>query len=150
VRQLEFLDGVAWSQKYATSIFQALLHYTQMKRIIHPLLMLIARATEKDLALYIEYLKAENKILRSKLPKRVEVTAVEKATLTKLGVRLGSAIKNLITIVHPRTFARWLADTKAGAMRLRELEVLERVATSGKLNVVLGEKGLAERVVNLL
>ena len=35
-------------------------------------------------------------------------------------------------------------------MRLRELEVLERVATSGKLNVVLGEKGPAERVVNLL
>ncbi len=35
-------------------------------------------------------------------------------------------------------------------MRLRELEVLEQVATSGKLNVVLGEKGLAERVVNLL
>ena len=35
-------------------------------------------------------------------------------------------------------------------MRLRELEVLERVATSGKLNVVLGEKGLADRVVNLL
>ena len=35
-------------------------------------------------------------------------------------------------------------------MRLRELEVLEWVAASGKLNVVLGEKGLAERVVNLL
>ena len=35
-------------------------------------------------------------------------------------------------------------------MRLKELEVLEKVATSGKLNVVLGEKGLAERVVNLL
>jgi regulator of protease activity HflC (stomatin/prohibitin superfamily) len=35
-------------------------------------------------------------------------------------------------------------------MRLRELEVLEKVATSGKLNVVLGEKGLAERVMNLL
>ena len=35
-------------------------------------------------------------------------------------------------------------------MRLRELKVLERVAISGKLNVVLGEKGLAERVVNLL
>ncbi len=28
--------------------------------------------------------------------------------------------------------------------------VPKRVATSGKLNVVLGEKGLAERVVNLL
>jgi len=35
-------------------------------------------------------------------------------------------------------------------MRLRELEVLEKVASSSKLNVVLGEKGLAERVVNLL
>ncbi len=35
-------------------------------------------------------------------------------------------------------------------MRLRELEVLEKVAVGGKLNVVLGEKGLAERVVNLL
>jgi len=35
-------------------------------------------------------------------------------------------------------------------MRLRELEVLEKVASAGKLNVVLGEKGLAERVVNLL
>jgi hypothetical protein len=35
-------------------------------------------------------------------------------------------------------------------MRLRELEVLEKVAAGGKLNVVLGEKGLAERVVNLL
>lgn len=35
-------------------------------------------------------------------------------------------------------------------MRLRELEVLEKVAGSGKLNVVLGEKGLAERIVNLI
>ncbi len=30
-------------------------------------------------------------------------------------------------------------------MRLRELEVLEKVAGNSKLNVVLGEKGLAER-----
>jgi len=40
-------------------------------------------------------------------------------------------------------------------MRLRELEVLEKIARvpacgCGHLNVVLGEKGLAERVVNLL
>jgi len=35
-------------------------------------------------------------------------------------------------------------------MRLRELEVLEKVAGSGKLNVVLGEKGLAERIVNVI
>jgi regulator of protease activity HflC (stomatin/prohibitin superfamily) len=35
-------------------------------------------------------------------------------------------------------------------MRLRELEILEKVAINSKLNVVLGEKGLAERIVNLL
>jgi len=35
-------------------------------------------------------------------------------------------------------------------MRMRELEVLERIAASGNMNVVLGEKGLAERVTNLL
>lgn len=35
-------------------------------------------------------------------------------------------------------------------MRLRELDVLEKVAGSTKLNVVLGEKGLADKVVNLL
>jgi regulator of protease activity HflC (stomatin/prohibitin superfamily) len=45
--------------------------------------------------------------------------------------------------------ARLLADNPT-LMRLRELEVLEKVATAGHLNVVLGEKGLAERVVNLL
>ncbi len=35
-------------------------------------------------------------------------------------------------------------------MRLRELEVLEKIASAGKLNIVLGEKGLTERIVNLL
>jgi uncharacterized tellurite resistance protein B-like protein len=45
--------------------------------------------------------------------------------------------------------AKVLADNPT-LMRLRELEVLERIATTGNLNVVLGEKGLADRVVNLL
>jgi len=45
--------------------------------------------------------------------------------------------------------ARLLADNPA-LMRLRELEVLEKVAANSKLSVVRGEKGLAERVVNLL
>ncbi len=35
-------------------------------------------------------------------------------------------------------------------MRLRELEVLEKVAASAKLNIVLGDKGLTERIVNLV
>ena len=45
--------------------------------------------------------------------------------------------------------ARLLADNPT-LMRLRELEVLEKVAAGGGLTVVMGEKGLADRVVNLL
>jgi len=45
--------------------------------------------------------------------------------------------------------AKVLADNPT-LMRLRELEVLEKIASTGNLNVVLGEKGLADRVVNLL
>jgi regulator of protease activity HflC (stomatin/prohibitin superfamily) len=43
-----------------------------------------------------------------------------------------------------------LLEDNPTLMRLRELEILEKVAASSKLNVVLGEKGLAERIVNLL
>ncbi len=45
--------------------------------------------------------------------------------------------------------AKLLEDSPT-LMRLRELEVLEKIATAGDLKIVLGEKGLAERVVNLL
>jgi hypothetical protein len=50
---------------------------------------------------------------------------------------------------HQTNAAKMLADNPT-LLRLRELETLERVAANGKLNVVLGEKGLTERVVNLL
>jgi putative transposase len=55
----------------------------------------------------VQYLKVENQILRSKLPNRITVTAREKQRLVKFGRPLGAAIKDLITIVTPRTFLRW-------------------------------------------
>ena len=45
--------------------------------------------------------------------------------------------------------AKLLAENPT-LMRRRELEVLEKVAASGKLTVLLGERGLAERVMNLV
>ena len=45
--------------------------------------------------------------------------------------------------------AKLLADSPV-LMRLRELEVLEKIAANGKLNIVLGDKGLADKVVNFL
>jgi len=43
-----------------------------------------------------------------------------------------------------------ILESNPTLMRLRELEVLERVAEKANLNVILGEKGLADRVVKLL
>jgi len=43
-----------------------------------------------------------------------------------------------------------LLENNPTLMRLRELEVLEKIVESGKLQIIVGEKGLADRVVNLL
>ena len=43
-----------------------------------------------------------------------------------------------------------LLENNPTLMRLRELEVLEKIIASGKLQVIVGEKGLTDRVVNLL
>ena len=43
-----------------------------------------------------------------------------------------------------------LLQENPALMRIRELEVLEKVAAGGKLNVILGDKGLADRIVNLI
>ena len=41
-----------------------------MSRIFHPLLYILVSATRQELARQVDYLKTENQILRSKLPKR--------------------------------------------------------------------------------
>jgi regulator of protease activity HflC (stomatin/prohibitin superfamily) len=45
--------------------------------------------------------------------------------------------------------AKLLAENPT-LMRLRELEVLEKVASSGKMNIMLSDKGLTDKVVHLL
>lgn len=81
-------------------------------RLLQPLFALFAASTDSQLRQMIEYLKAENRILRDKLPKRLTVTPRERNRLVKLGSRLGSAIRDLITIVTPRAFCRWVAATR--------------------------------------
>ena len=85
-----------------------------MAKIFHPLLALIASATDKELAKYVEYLKHENKILRARLPKQVHTTHEERKTLLKYGKAIGRAIEELATIVSPATFYRWVREEKNG------------------------------------
>ena len=79
-----------------------------------------------------------------------------KELLNKVTEARKAAEANLITRREETASMRMQANTakilegNPVLMRLRELEVLEKVADKSKLNVVLGEKGLAERVVNLI
>ncbi|HBN78187.1 MAG TPA: hypothetical protein DD473_20730 [Planctomycetaceae bacterium] len=87
-----------------------------MAKIFHPLLALIASATDRELAKYVEYLKAENQILRARIPGQIHTTANERQKLIKLGKGIGRAIEELITIVTPTTFFRWLRDEKGSKL----------------------------------
>ena len=81
-----------------------------MTAIFHPLLAMIASATDKELARYVEFLKEENKILRTRIPGQIHTKPHERERLLKLGKPLGKAIEELITIVKPATFYRWCRD----------------------------------------
>src|SRR5581483_8936074 len=89
-------------------VYPATTSIPAMEAVFQSLLLLIARATDRELARQVQYLKAENDILRSKLPRRINVTPKERQRLLKFGKPLGTAIKDLISIVSPRTFLRWL------------------------------------------
>ncbi|HMN41863.1 MAG TPA: hypothetical protein PKE29_13545 [Phycisphaerales bacterium] len=70
------------------------------------LLGLLAGSSHADLRRQVQFLKAENQILRRKLPQSVPTTAAEKARLVMLGRPLGKALNDLLSIVSRRTFNR--------------------------------------------
>ena len=87
-----------------------------MRNIYNTLLLLIG-ATQKELARQVTYLKVENKILRSKLPARVRVTTAEKSRLVRFGQKLGKAMNELVSIVHPDTLRRWIRESRQESRR---------------------------------
>jgi putative transposase len=65
-----------------------------MTKIYHPLLALIASATESELAKYVEYLKAENRVLRARLPQQVHTRPEARLRLLKLGKAIEGAMRH--------------------------------------------------------
>src|SRR5882762_1082456 len=82
-----------------------------MRWLFHPLLLLLANSTEGNLAKQVEYLKAENAMLRKRLPKWLQTTAEERALLVKLGEAVGPGVAKLLSIVQYNCYRRWV--TKA-------------------------------------
>ena len=75
-------------------------------------LIMLATATDRQLAQHVQYLKTENRILRKRLGKKVMVTPQERRLLLKFGKPIRKAIKELISIVTPRTFLEWINNEK--------------------------------------
>jgi len=107
-------------------------------KIFHPLLALIASATNNELAWYVEFLKKENKILRSRVPGQIHTKPEERSRMVKLGKLLGQAIEELIRLVSPATFYRWCREEQgkkptAGKCKSREVRefVVEVARTTG-------------------
>jgi putative transposase len=60
--------------------------------VLRRLLLVIAGATQQELARQVQYLTVENQILRSKLPARMPVTEKEKKRLVRIAANVGQAL----------------------------------------------------------
>ena len=61
-----------------------------MRWLYHPLLLLIARSTDSQMAAHLEFLKAENEMLRRRLPKKLNPSKEEWEILLSIGTRVGN------------------------------------------------------------
>ena len=106
-----------------------------MVRAFNRLLLILMQSTEQDLRRQVQFLKAENEMLRSRLPKLVRCTPQEKAKLIQLGVPLGTAIYGLISIVDPNSFFRWIR--KAKKIKPRQIRSRGRPRTSRNVKEIV-------------
>jgi hypothetical protein len=72
------------------------------------LLAYITGSVEEDLLLRIEYLVAENRILRDQVKGRVQLSDTERQTLAEIGKKLSKqALAEVASIVKPDTILAW-------------------------------------------
>lgn len=91
-----------------------------MANLFHRFVEVLAGSTNQELRRQIQFLKAENQLLKSRVRGRIRTTATERARLLKLGRPLGKSIRDVITIVSPRTFAKWVSGEREATYKRKE------------------------------
>lgn len=105
-----------------------------MTRVFQSLFLMLASATRQELARQVKYLKAENEVLRSRLPKRVDLEPKERNRLVRLGRKLGSkVVSELVSIVSPpRRFFAGSAKPHEQQDRTRRLSFVGSLGGRGR------------------
>ena len=91
-------------------------------KIFHPLLSLIASATNNELARNVEFLKEENKILRARVPGQIHTKPDERSRPSPLALRHLRLYRDAITraretLCIPRWTPHWLRHSVATRVR---------------------------------
>src|SRR5579862_8221020 len=72
------------------------------------LLAYVTGSVNQELLLRNEYLAAENRVLRTKLPARLRLSNQERITLSEIGKRLGrKALEQVACVAKPDTILGW-------------------------------------------
>jgi hypothetical protein len=79
----------------------------QPRNLANPLLAKIQQLFSRDLALENDFLRQENRILRSKLGARVPLTEADRRVLVKYGLRIRDRLGEVISIAKPETLLAW-------------------------------------------
>ena len=73
-----------------------------------PIIATITRLLCRELTLQNEYLRQENKVLKSKIKKRIVFTDDERRTLVEAAMAMGrDLMEQVVTIVQPKTILAW-------------------------------------------
>ena len=116
----------------------------------------------QELLLRNEYLAAENRILRAKLPSRLRLSNPELATLAEIGKRLGrKALREVACVAKPDTILGWyrrLVAQKFDGSKVRQypgrppvpVEIEELVVRMARENSGWGYDRIVGAMANLV
>jgi putative transposase len=100
------------------------------------MLAFVTGTVDQELLARIEYLAAENRILKAQLKGRLQLSDAERATLGEIGHRLGrNVLAEVATVARPDTILAWYRKlVAANSMARRRVEAPADLGSSERLS----------------